>query len=748
MKKRLILIAMILAILVSTSGAEVINIPEDYETIQEGIDASTDGDMVLVAPETYNENINFHGRKIIVASYHFTTGDTAFITSTIIDGGENGSVVMFCNFEDSLSVLTGFTIRNGSTMGLGGGIQCWEAGPKITHNKIVDNTAGEGGGIGCGCCAYCGSGPIIDNNEIADNSAIDGMGGGISCNRVSGAKITNNLISYNTASIGGGIGFDDTSDEWVNNNTICYNLADDGGGISCSRIGQVTVTNNEILGNSAERGGGIKMYENSGGWIDSNTIIYNSTDDGGGIYCVGNSAPSISSNILVSNTANNIGGGIYCQGAEPSISANSIESNSAYIGGGIYCYEVANLIIDNNNIEGNFVDETGGGILCSNGTPTIINNIISGNSGSWGKGIACVNSDASIRNNLITLNQGFGHGGGLFCSHSDPQIDHNTITDNSAGRGGGAYCYNSNPIITSTILWDNSATYGSQIYREDSNPILSYCDVEGGWNGEGNINADPLFCDPQTLDFWLAENSPCVGSGQNGENIGAYGVGCEAIGVCCDVNMIPDEDPIVVPPGGSFGLTGLIGNPTEDPISTDVWVGVIYMGAFHQLWNFPNIQIDPGQYLNSHLNQNVPNNAPAGTYDYVAYCGDKPEICDSANFQFTVSGARTEGGADEWILQGGWGTNEIVTTEFSLANNHPNPFNAGTNISYHLSVAGNVTLEIYNLMGQRVAILVHGHNEAGQHTVAWDASRHSSGVYFYRLTIGEKVLTKRMTLLK
>ncbi len=748
MKKRQILIAMILAILVSTSGAEVINIPEDYETIQEGIDASTDGDMVLVAPETYNENINFHGRKIIVASYHFTTGDTAFITSTIIDGGENGSVVRFCNYEDSLSVLTGFTIRNGSTMGLGGGIQCWESGPKITHNKIVDNAAGEGGGIGCGCCAYGGSGPIISDNEIANNSANDGMGGGISCNQVSGAKITNNVISYNTASTGGGIGFDDTSDEWVNNNTICYNLADDGGGISCSRIGQVTITNNEILGNSAERGGGIKMYENSGGWIDSNTIIYNSTDDGGGIYCVGNSTPSIANNILASNTANNKGGGIYCWGAEPSISDNSIENNSAYVGGGIYCYEITELIIDNNNIDGNSADETGGGILADSGTPIIINNTITGNSGSSGKGIACVNSDASIRNNLITLNQEFGHGGGLFCSHSDPQVDHNTITDNSAGRGGGVYCYNSNPIITNTILWGNSATYGSEIYTVDSDPSVTYSDVEGGWTGEGNINADPLFCDPQLPDFWLAENSPCVGSGQNGEDIGAYGIGCEAIGICCDIDMIPDDDPVIVPPGGSFGLTGIIGNPTDDPITTDVWVGVIYMGSFYQLWNFPNIQLNSDQYLNSHLNQNVPGNAPVGTYDYVAYCGDKPEVCDSAKFQFTVSGARINGGAEEWNLQGGWKEDELAPTECILDSNYPNPFNLKTTITYELPKACEISLTIYNLMGQELATLVEGVQDAGKHQVQWDAANRSSGVYFYKLEVGNRVFTRRMTLLK
>ncbi len=218
--------------------------------------------------------------------------------------------------------------------------------------------------------------------------------------------------------------------------------------------------------------------------------------------------------------------------------------------------------------------------------------------------------------------------------------------------------------------------------------------------------------------------------------------------VCGDVDMIPDDDPIYVPPGGSFGLTGFISNPNPDPILTDVWVGVVHQGNFFELWNFSNISLNPGQSVNSHLNQSVPNYAPSGTYDYVAYCGDKPVSCDTASFQFTVTGARIPNGADDWTLEGDWGSDNVIPSEYAFSGSYPNPFNAETNITFELPQAGEVTLEIYNLMGQKLTTLVDEYKEAGKHTVTWDAADYSSGVYFYKLHAGDFISTKKMSLLK
>ena len=83
-----------------------------------------------------------------------------------------------------------------------------------------------------------------------------------------------------------------------------------------------------------------------------------------------------------------------------------------------------------------------------------------------------------------------------------------------------------------------------------------------------------------------------------------------------------------------------------------------------------------------------------------------------------------------------------------LVSSYPNPFNAKTTIEFGIPKSGHVNLRIYNLLGQEVATIVDGQLVAGDHSVIWDASNYSSGIYFYRLTAGGKVITKRMTLLK
>jgi len=180
----------------SVSMAQIINVPGDQPTIQAGIDAATDGDTVLVDTDTYYENINFNGKAITVASNYIIEGDTNFINNTVIDGSQpanpnDGSVVTFNTGEDTTSVICGFTITHGTgtylasgNWRLGGGIMCYNAGAKIIHNKILNNTCdysntAAGGGIGC---RLSGSWVVIRNNTIRDNVASsnnNALGGGI-----------------------------------------------------------------------------------------------------------------------------------------------------------------------------------------------------------------------------------------------------------------------------------------------------------------------------------------------------------------------------------------------------------------------------------------------------------------------------------------------------------------------------------------------------------------------------------------
>jgi hypothetical protein len=90
----------------------------------------------------------------------------------------------------------------------------------------------------------------------------------------------------------------------------------------------------------------------------------------------------------------------------------------------------------------------------------------------------------------------------------------------------------------------------------------------------------------------------------------------------------------------------------------------------------------------------------------------------------------------------------VLPVAFTLNQNYPNPFNPVTVISYSLPSAAHVTLDIYNILGQRVTTLIDGRMEAGEHAVTWDASRYASGVYLYRLHTEQATETKKMLLLK
>ena len=85
---------------------------------------------------------------------------------------------------------------------------------------------------------------------------------------------------------------------------------------------------------------------------------------------------------------------------------------------------------------------------------------------------------------------------------------------------------------------------------------------------------------------------------------------------------------------------------------------------------------------------------------------------------------------------------------FQLNQNYPNPFNPSTTISYQLDSPGEVSLEIFNALGQQVATLVDGFQSSGEQTVSWNATSVPSGVYMYRLSAGNSVLTKLMLLIK
>jgi hypothetical protein len=241
----------------SATAGSVIHVPADQPTIQAAINAASNGDTVLVSPGTYTENISFLGKAITVKS-------SGGAKVTIIDGGRVAPVATFSSNEMLSSVLSGFTLQNGtSTFNSryqGGGIFVSFASPAIKNNIIQNNTAcASGGGIG----VYFGS-PLIQGNIIRNNSqsgCSGGDGGGIEVGGASSAQIIGNTIQNNS---------------W----------GSFGGGISLFAAGSPLIKNNLIVGNvSGVNGAAIAMVNDvSGALIVQNLITGNSSPDDAGIY--------------------------------------------------------------------------------------------------------------------------------------------------------------------------------------------------------------------------------------------------------------------------------------------------------------------------------------------------------------------------------------------------------------------------------------------------------------------------------
>ncbi|MBC8527454.1 MAG: PKD domain-containing protein, partial [Candidatus Cloacimonetes bacterium] len=317
----------------------LLNVPSDFSTIQSAIDYAYDSDTVLVQPGTYVENINFNGKNITVASLYLTTQDTSYISQTIIDGNQGGSVVRFENGEDSTAVLAGFTIQNGYSDS-GGGICCYSnSSPSLKNVTITDNFAYScGGGI---CCSY--SSPNLENVTLIGNTTSPGQfstsGGGIYCSYSS--SILQNVMIKNNSVIGGG----------------SYDCGY-GGGITLSHssliLDNVIITNNSVTG--------YRSY-------------------GGGIYCA-HSSPSLQNVTISGNSADNEGGGIFCYVSSPTLENVTINDNSVsyyFKAGGIYCSSYSsNPYLENVTITNN----SGSGIVCSGSSLTLVNCIVSYNNGS------------------------------------------------------------------------------------------------------------------------------------------------------------------------------------------------------------------------------------------------------------------------------------------------------------------------------------------------------------------------------
>ena len=541
MKKLTLITAIILAVITAT--AQIINIPDDYPTIQQGIDAAVNGDTVLVDTGTYYENINFNGKAITLSSKFLLDGDTNYINNTIIDGSQaadpdSAATVMFVNGEDTTSIINGFTITGGKGLKLsgelgrmGGGIACYLSGPKITDNIISNNNVANtsyayGGGIGY-MSGDSSRWVVIVNNTIKDNTVIadevNTFAGGIYS--MGNARIEANIIDNNTCRLksatgiiqGGGIYAECSTsnplniltinNNIINNNTLEGGMYGYGAGIACgdflscpvSSITNNKIVNNAILVGTSGFGSGIFLKNIQGKIsVSNNSVQFNSATAGsacGAVIWIDQPQRKVSilNNLISENWASGNdwtwAAAIWLSDAENVnvvVYGNIIKGNTGKRAGGFYARNSYNYHLTNNVFSDNNVDFTGG---------------------------------------AIQLHQYYGKSNPLAPNESiHPVIANNTFTNNTAGDDGGAIYFSSyydslGPVIFNNIFWNNEVLsgtgkdiyYGGDEYLRIENNNIDTELIIGNWEGDGNISEDPLFIDDNL--FHIDDSSPCFNTG-------------------------------------------------------------------------------------------------------------------------------------------------------------------------------------------------------------------------------------------
>lgn len=453
-------------VIIPAAFAATISVPADYGTIQLAIDAAAPGDEIHVARGVYNEGIDFRGKSIVVRSVDGPA-------TTTLDATGFGSGAVFRSGEDRTARLEGFTIVGGvgtDVVGrrFGGGIYIAESGPTIVGNVIRSNRADFGGGIAC----WPDATPLLLSNVIEKNQA-GNRGGGIYVEGRSAVEAVGNIIRDNQSVVTGG-GVSVFLDAFIHarDNHIDANRSSNGGGVTVE-VAHALLETNTILSNTTTRvpssGGGVRVTDALSFHAIGNRIEDNEASLGGGVSIGGPEEGDVAlyvfeGNEVVANRADD-GGGLRMIECEVLVRSNVFAANTATNGGGVSIRSRAlgrfegNLVIENRSTEGSTV-------------------------------------------------QG---GAGLYLQ-SAMRIVNNTIAYNVAELTGGGIHLRRVATLENNVLWGNEPV---QVGTTSSQPTLVHCLVEGGWTGPGtsNVDADPVFVDPDVWDYRTVFGSPAIDAG-------------------------------------------------------------------------------------------------------------------------------------------------------------------------------------------------------------------------------------------
>jgi len=470
--------------------ASTINVPADFLTIQQAINAASNGDIIVVAAGTFVENINFNGKAITVqGAGSRPPANTPF---TLIDGSNGGPCCTIASGETASSVLMDIELSYGTG--------------KLVGSKRL------GGGLFIGKA----SSPTIDNAGIGRNTA--DLGAGVYIDKNCNPAFIDTLVANNVT---------------ANKGT--------GGGVYA--LGNPTFDNCRIAENTATYGTGGGIYlGNSTSVITNSTFDKNHSWYGGGLHINGGT-PTVTGTLFEENEVitapiNGEGGGMGITGkGSPVVSGNEFRFNAAHSGGGIYTYDATPIVLSN-LIHDNTAGTTssgfgfGGGMSLGKTGGKFELNQIYYNAGTLGGGVSTRSSTTStLLNNVIDHNDadsaGIGVGGGVFSKDSSPAILGNTLADNAASNGGGLYVVGkAAPTVDTSIIWGNLATTNISFFDGSGFLLISFSDVEAAALGGSSLSIDPIFTNSAGRDYRLAAGSPVVDTGNftfSGGPIDVYG---------------------------------------------------------------------------------------------------------------------------------------------------------------------------------------------------------------------------------
>ncbi|MDH4238563.1 MAG: hypothetical protein OEW48_03265 [Phycisphaerae bacterium] len=441
---------------------------------------------------------------------------------------------------DETAVLDGFTITAGnanenypSPYANGGGMYNYSGSPTLINCTFIGNSAvRDGGGMfnggqsnptltGCifrgnssiyegGAISNRTSSPTITNCSFIDNSS--NHGGGIS-SWPGSPVVSDSTFSSNSAELGGAV-FNYDSISTLTNCIFSYNYAEEVGGAICNLSTAVPL----VQDNSGSLGGGTNIAKSIPLFADY-TFGDNSSDYESSVNSASDSSTLV--NCTFSDNFANAGGGVcYIGESNPSLDNCTFGGNSAQIGGG-FVISQCTVILTDCTFRGNS-GEWGGAFYSEISSADLINCIFSLNTSSYaGAAMHEAISSSSLYNCLFNGNTSNLFGGAMYYWYeSSPQLFNCTFTGNSALVGNAIVCAvpegyyppppPSNIRALNCIFWNG----GNEIANWDNSIItVTYSDVQNGYFGTGNINANPLFMDSAIGDYYLLPNSPCINTG-------------------------------------------------------------------------------------------------------------------------------------------------------------------------------------------------------------------------------------------